>query len=286
MGIFLSFLAAFFASSKDIVSKRLSFSVDSTTSTFASFAYALPYYVPLLVIMTYMGFEKITISSTFLLMVILRGLTDSFAEWFKMSAFSYGELSEIAPFLALSPFFLLLFSPLITGDIPTFQGILGVLLILLGSILNILFLKGSGLSKIQNIRGIIFAVIASVFFCFNNIFDRLAVRSGTPVFSGLSMTLFTALVFLPLVIKKSTARNDLIANSRPFFARGFFEVIFMVTKLSALQYIQAPYVAALLQSSCILSIIGGRMFFQEREFLKRLCLGGVVMGGVILVVLG
>src|SRR5437870_1345220 len=100
-------LGACFSSAKDLVSKRLSSHLDGTLSTFASFAYALPFYVIILAIQYARGEEFLTFTVSFWGYVAVRSVTDSFAEGMKMHAFAHGEISVVSCFFALSPLFLL-----------------------------------------------------------------------------------------------------------------------------------------------------------------------------------
>ena len=117
MGLILSVLSASLSASKDLVSKRLAFRLDGTASTYASFAYALPYYLVVLGVLWAAGHETFVFSAAFLVLVLLRALTDTLAEWMKMHALSHGDVSIVASFFSLSPLFLLLTSPLITGGL-------------------------------------------------------------------------------------------------------------------------------------------------------------------------
>src|SRR5687768_12299654 len=101
MGILFGLLSACFAAAKDLVSKRLAFRIDGLTSTYASFAYALPGYFVLLAILFATGQETSTVTTTFLVLVVLRSLTDVLAEGMKMYAFSYADISVVACFFSL-----------------------------------------------------------------------------------------------------------------------------------------------------------------------------------------
>src|SRR5262249_42489841 len=121
--------------SKDLISKRLAFKMDGTASAFASFSYALPFYIVLLLVLYLLGKESFVLSASFLILVLLRSITDTFAEWMNMYAFSHSDISVVAPFFSLSPIFLLISSPLITQDKLTFTDALAVLLTVAGGLL-------------------------------------------------------------------------------------------------------------------------------------------------------
>src|SRR5436305_623414 len=135
MGLLASLLSAVFSSSKDLISKRLAFRLDGMVSTFASFAFALPYYAVALLVLGLLDQETFTWSLAFFVLVLLRSVTDTFAEGMKMHAFAHGDISLVASFFSISPLFLLITSPLITGDRLSVAGVVAVTLVVGGSLL-------------------------------------------------------------------------------------------------------------------------------------------------------
>lgn len=281
MGFVAAICSALFATSKDLISKRLAFRLDGTTSTFASFAYALPFYVVVLTILYAMGLETFAWTPYFLLLILLRAITDTFAEWMKMSALVHGDLSVVATFFSLSPIFLLLASPLITDDPIGWPEVVAVILTVAGSLLMIYQPAEHGWARQK--KGILLACGAAFFFCLNSCFDRLAVQRGTPVFSGFTMTFLSALFLTPFVVVSKERIQSLKGHSGGLAIRGLLEISFMVCKLYALQFMQAPDVVAVQRLSLVLSIIGGRMFFKEKNFRRRLIAGLLIMAGVFAV---
>jgi drug/metabolite transporter (DMT)-like permease len=281
MGFILGLLSAVFAASKDLLSKRLAFRIDGTASTFASFFFALPFYVLVLAILIASGAETTTWTRSFLLLVFLRAVTDTAAEWLKMYALAFGDISIVATFFSLSPLFLLVTSPLITGDPVSWFEILAVTLVVLGSLLMVYRPNLAGWR--HQVRGILLATGAAIFFSLNSCFDRLAVKEGTPVFTGFTMTLLSAVFLVPFVIGHPQRMEGLRSNWRGLTARGVLEIAFMVCKLAALQYLTAPDVVALQRLSLVLSIIGGRVFFKEADFVRRLLAGLLILAGAFVV---
>ncbi|HXG08469.1 MAG TPA: DMT family transporter [Gemmataceae bacterium] len=263
------------------MSKKLSFGLDGTTSTYASFSYALPYYVVLLAAQVLLGEETLTLSRTFLVLVLLRSVTDTFAEGMKMHAFTHGDISVVSMVFSISPVFLLVTSPLITGDMPSPLGAAAVLLVVAGSLAMVYrpaVAHGTGQQ-----RGILLALGASFFFSLNSCFDRLAVKEGRPVLAGFSMTLLSALFLFPLVVRRKDRLEALRSHRLGLLARGLLEIAFMVCKLYALQFAQAPYVVGVMRLSLLFSIIGGRVFFGEPDFPRRLAAGALILAGASLI---
>ena len=281
MGFLAALLSAVFSSTKDLLSKRLAFRLDGTSSAFASFAFALPYYVVLLAVLYLLGEENFAWSAPFLVLVFLRSSTDTVAEWLKMNAFTYGDVSVVASFFSLSPLFLLFTSPLITGDPLAVPDAVAVILVVAGSLLMVY--RPSRADWGDQRKGILLAAGAALFFSLNSCFDRLAVQKGTPVASGFTMTLLAALFLAPWVAFRRDRRGVLWEHQRGLWIRGGLEVAFMVCKLYALQFLPAPDVVAVQRFALVLSIIGGRLFFKEPDFKRRLAAGLLILGGVFVV---
>jgi drug/metabolite transporter (DMT)-like permease len=282
MGIFAAMLSAVFSAAKDLMSKRLAFRIDGMTSTFASFAYALPYYLVALAVLQMTGLEVLYISPAFLLLVFLRSVTDALAEGMKMYAFSHADVSVVACFFSLSPLLLLITSPLITGDSLSPVGIVATLLVVAGSFLLVYRPSSRGWSGQK--KGMLLALGAALFFSLNSCFDRLAVQEGTPVFAGFAMTLLSALFLLPPLFLRPGRLASLSRHRGGLWLRGFLEVAFMSAKLYALQFLQAPYVVSIQRLSLLLSILGGRLFFREEDFPRRLAAGLIILAGVLAIV--
>jgi drug/metabolite transporter (DMT)-like permease len=281
MGFLAAMLSAVFSSAKDLLSKRLAFRLDGTVSTFASFGFALPFYVLVLAVLYVLGVETFTWSLLFLVLVLLRSLTDTCAEWLKMYALAHGDLSVVATFFSLSPLFLLLTSPLITRDPLALPDVVAVVLVVGGSLLMVYRPATTGWAGQH--KGILLASGAALFFSLNSCFDRLAVQEGTPVFAGFTMTLLSALFLAPFVVARRERLRALGVHRTGLLLRGGLEIAFMVCKLSALQFLPAPDVVAVQRLSLVLSIIGGRMFFKEPDFPRRLAAGLLILGGVSVV---
>ena len=283
MGALLALIATLFQTAKDLVSKRIAFSTSGAVSAFASFAFALPFYGVLLLVLWLAGVEHFNYSTLFLKYVILRSITDVGAEWCKMSALRYSDISIAGCFFSLAPLFLLFTSPLITGDEIPHVASFAVILTVLGSVIIVTEPNRKAFDSKQ-LKGIGLALVSAFFFSLNNCFDRLAVLEATPALSGFGMTLLSGLILAPIVLPFAGSRAGLKGeNVRPFLWRGALEVVFMVTKLWALVYLAAPIVSGIQRLSLVFSIVGGRVFYKEKNFGRRLFGGSIILAGVLII---
>ena len=135
-------------------------------------------------------------------------------------------------------------------------------------------------------RGMLWAIGAAFFFSINTCFDKLAVRTASPTLAAFSVTLVAGLLLLPTVWRSRDNVESLRHHHRAFLLRGFFELLFMVAKLSALVVLSAPAVMALQRISLVLNVVGGRTIFEEKDFARRLVAALLVFSGVVLVIVG
>lgn len=283
VGYIAAVLSAVFQSSKDLVSKKLAFSVDGTTSAFASFVYALPFYLVIMAVLSCFGVEWWHYSGNFVLFIVLRSMVDTIAETLKMHALSLADVSLLACVFAFYPLILLVLSPVITGDPLQWNEVFGIFCVVAGSLVLVVRPDRSAL-KAQR-RGVCIALVSGVFFALNTCLDRLAAQQSSAVFSGFLMTLLASFFILPFMFRPNR-RRDLIGHYRGFLLRGFFEAAFMICRLWALQYYSGPLVVSLQRLSFVISIVGGRILFKEGDFLRRLVAGMIVVLGAVVALVG
>lgn len=282
IGYAAALLSAIFQSSKDLVSKKLAFTVDGTTSAFASFVYALPYYLLCMAILSCFGVQWWHYSGDFILYVFLRSLTDTVAETTKMYALSYADISLLSCVFAIYPLMLLILSPLLTGDPLAFPHYFAIGCIVVGSL--ILAVRPDLHVLKSQIKGIGIGLISGVCFALNTCFDRLAAQQSSAVFSGFAMTVIAAIFILPFMFQGERTRG-LKSHYKGFLLRGFFEAAFMICRLWALQYYSGPFVVAIQRLSFVFSIIGGRIAFKEQDFTRRILAGLMALLGVVVLLM-
>lgn len=283
-GVLLSLTAALLGTGKDVVSKSLAANVDGALSAFASFAFALPFYLLGLIALWLLGYEDFAFGQSFFWLVVGRSITDALAEMMKMKAFESGEISMVSGLISLSPLFLLITSPLITGDYLATGGVFAVLMVVFGTCL----LSWNGLKASSNRnqpKAVIFSLASAFFFSLNICLDRLAVQVASPILSGFAMTLVAGLFLLPSFIRSTGSGFVISSNFRAFSLRGAIEFFYMVLKLSALQFLQAPYVACIMKVNLIFSVIAGTIMFGERDTGRKILAAGLIFLGIVLIIL-
>ncbi len=274
MGVIAALISACTSTAKDIVSKAVSSKVDPDISTFASFLFALPFYGLIFIALYLFGDEGLVLSRTFLLLVLIRGISDVFAEGCKMRAFEKGDVSLVSGLLSLSPLILAVISPLITGDPVTASEASGITLIVVGGL--VLVRRDRVTGKVVQPVAVVYALVGSIAFALNSALDRLAVGQAGPVTSAFSVTLCAALLTLPAIFRVAGPKAQLGGNARAFLLRGLFETVFMVAKMIALTTLPAHVVVGIMRMSMISTVVVGGAWFNEKDRVRRV-IGTLVM---------
>lgn len=283
MGVLAALFTAVMSTAKDLASKMLAGRVDPDVSTFASFAFALPFYALIALGFHVCGYEAIEVSRQFLLLVLLRGASDVCAEGCKMRALKHGDVSLVTGLLALSPLVLTIISPFITGDVVTLSDAVAIVLIVVGGLL--LVRRQSDTGAIVQPRAILYALGGSVAFALNTCFDRLAVVHSGPVTSAFAMTVCAALLTSPVLLRRGVVRGDLVRNTGGFLLRGVFETLFMIAKMVALMSLPAHVVLGLVRVSMLFTVVAGGVWFKEEDRQRRIVATLVMYAGLLILVM-
>jgi uncharacterized membrane protein len=282
MGVLAALFTATMLTAKDLVSKMLSGRVDPDVSTFASFTFALPFYGVIALGILLGGYEPLEVSGTFLLLVLARGLSDVWAEGCKMRALKHGDVSLVTGLLSLSPLVLMIISPFVTGDSVTVSDVVAISLIVVGGLLIVRRKPKTG--AIVQPKAVLYALLGSGAFALNTCFDRLAVGHAGPVTSAFAMTVCAAVLTSPVLLRRGTAREELVGNARGFLLRGVFETLFMIAKMVALMSLPAHVVLGLVRVSMLLTVVVGGVWFNEQDRARRI-VGTIVMYAGLLVLI-
>ena len=267
MGFIATLISACTLTAKDLVSKAVASKVHPDISTFASFLFALPFYGLLFLALYLFGGEWVVLSRTFLLLVLMRGISDVFAEGCKMRAFDKGDVSLVSGLLSLSPLILTAISPFITGDPVSGSEAMGMALIVAGGLVIVRRDRTTG--KVVQPVAVVYALVGSVAFALNSALDKLAVGHAGAVTSAFAVTLCAALLTLPALSRVPAAKVQLGGNARAFLLRGLFETVFMVTKMVALTSLPAHIVVGIMRISMILTVVVGGAWFHEKDRMRR-----------------
>jgi len=200
--IALSLLTAFCEASKDIFSKKGLRDANVYIIAWAYRLYALPFLIPLL---WFIDIPKI--QQGFWLALILGGGLNVLTTILYTKSISYSDLSVSVPMVAFTPLFLLLTSPIILGEFPKFMGLVGVLLIVIGSyFLNIKEIKNGFWAPLKSLlkeKGSRYMLMVAFIWSITSNLDKMGIQGSSSIFWAISVNVFIAIAMIPIVILKS-----------------------------------------------------------------------------------
>ncbi len=222
--------------------------------------------------------------------VFVTGVVNVVAALLYFKALKTTDLSLAIPMISFTPAFLVLTSFFLLGELPTMLGIIGILLIVIGSyVLNTTKDRARLSEPIKSIianRGTLYMLIVAFLFSISSNYDKLVVLNSDAIFSSATVLLFLGVCFL--IISMAKARNELI-NSKKYTGR--FLLVGTVLSLVAITINIAftmqivPYVISLKRLSILFSVMYGGYWFKETNIFRR-ALGAIIMlAGAILIIL-
>ncbi len=184
--------------------------------------------------------------------------TEILASIFFIKAIKYSPLSVAMPFFAFMPLFSALGGWVVLGESLSLRGMLGILLIIYGSVL----LSGTDIKGFFKVnRGALYALLSAALFGFNVVIGKIAVVSSNQFFFAWYYCVVMSFGLLPFV--KEFQPPQVIFKEKIFLIIGVLFSLGMVFYTWAYLYTYASYVAALERLAILLDVLYGRIFFNE-----------------------
>jgi uncharacterized membrane protein len=194
-------------------------------------------------------------------------------------------MSLAVPFVSFTPIFLLITSPLLVGDVPTTQDIVGIVCIV----------AGSYVLQIQSAHRGLLAPLVEVFrepgprrmlsvafiYSLTSNFDKIGVQNSSPLFWSLSIASVMTIGFLLLFrfLPQQTIAAPRSRTIGMLLLIGLFQAIGLLAHNTALSLGPVPSVIAVKRSSILFAVIWSFVFLHERHVGERLA-------GALLMVIG
>lgn len=282
----LALATAFLESLKDVFSKiGLRNNVDEYVTSWSLRFFSLFILLPLLL------FIKIPdLNTNFWIALFIGGSLNVIAIILYMKAIRHSDLSITVPMVTFTPLFLLVTSPIMVHEFPNTYGLLGILLIVLGSyILNLKerhkghFAPFKALIKKNGPRLMLF--VAFIWSITSNI-DKIGIRNSSPVFWIVANTIFWTVALFPIMLLKSknTIKNIPI-NLKTLIPLGVFTGLGGIAQMMAINLTLVAYVVSIKRTSAVISVLSGYFLFKEKNIKERLFGAIIMVIGVIFIAL-
>ncbi|MFH0969107.1 MAG: DMT family transporter [Patescibacteria group bacterium] len=233
--------------------------------------------------------------------VIATVILNVIANYSLYKALDLTELSYLMPFFAFISLSVIIPPIFLFKEIPSFQAIAGIILVIAGAIL-IDYRKrnsnndNSDKEKIKNNRkGKLLFIITAVCWTFSTPMTKVAVLAGSPVLVSALVNFLCGISFMLLIYlfkdseKIKNALNNFKNNEKRNFIiaillAGIAIAIQIVSINTALKYAPVSYVIAIKRTMPVFAFLIGFIYFKERtNILKKLIATVIMVAGAIIV---
>ncbi len=255
-----SILTALSESCKDVFSKKGLANIDEYVIAWALRFFALP--ILFFIKMPPLGQEF------WIALVVGAGL-NAVCTILYMKAIKQSALSLTVPLVALTPMFLLLTSPFMIGEFPDLSGVLGIVLIVIGS--YVLNFNASSWGYFAPFRTLL-----------QEPGPRLMLI--TAFLWSITATSGMAIVLIPIMLYKSPrAIQQIPLVYKKLAPIGFFCALTVIFQMLAVSLTLVAHVIAIKRTSTVMSVLWEFFIFRESGFKERLLGASIMVAGVLLI---
>ena len=212
--------------------------------------------------------------------------------YFYVQALRLTDLSHAFPMLSFTPVFLVFTSFFMLGEFPTALGLVGILLIVLGSYLLNRDAHDGLLTPFRRIfkeKAIFFMLVMAFLVSLAANFDKIVIQNSSITF-GFSIELFMLGIFyLALSFRSRPSVTHSKVGSVKLLAPAFLTGIFVALDIgligAALASQIVPYVMALKRLAILFAVVYGGVFLREKHLVRRAMAALLMVGGVALILL-
>lgn len=274
--ILFAFLTAFFRSLTDVAGKIGLKNMDEYVVAWALNFFGLPILIPMLFFI-----EIPVIKDGFWLAICISASLNVATAILYLKAIKLADLSLVIPLSTFTPLFLLITSPLIIGEFPTFFGFIGILLIVVGSYILNIKERSNGFwapfKALLNNRGAQLMFLVAFIWSISSNFDKIGLQNSSPLFYGIVFNVLITIGITPfMLIKSRKSLKQIPKNIKSLAPVGIFHGLMIVFHMVAISMTLVAYLISIKRTSALMSVLFGAVIFKEKGLRERI-LGAIVM---------
>ncbi|MEC4895493.1 MAG: DMT family transporter [Oscillatoria sp. PMC 1051.18] len=276
-------LTAIFESLKDVTSKYGLKNINEYIVSWALMFFTLPLLLPLLFFI-----QIPDLGSKFELALLIGGSLNIVAIIFFIKAIKISDLSIAIPLIAFTPLFLLITSPLIIGEYPTWIDAIGIFLIVIGSYILNLKEKEKGylvpLKALVTEKGSKLMLLVAFIWSITSAVDKLGIENSSPTFWAIANYSFIAIAMLPIMLFKAKhSLKQIPQNLLTLIPIGLFQGAAILLQMQAISMTLVAYVISVKRLSALITVLLGYLIFHEQGIKARATGAAVMIAGVLVI---
>lgn len=221
-------------------------------------------------------------------------------------ALQRSDMSLVAPLTSLTPLFMIGTAALVLGEVPGPNGLVGVVVIVVGAwLLSVSEWRAGPLAPFRALLrdpGSRMMLLVALLYSVSATYDKVGTRASTPLAWAAAIHVVTAAVLVPVVLWRrragGTGAGSPATGPRPapsgsrraaalsILAAGAFTAVGAAAQMTALLLTLAAYVIAVKRISTLIGVLLGHSVFREQHVRQRLLGAAVMLAGFLLVTLG
>jgi drug/metabolite transporter (DMT)-like permease len=227
---------------------------------------------------------------TFLIYLVLDVSLITIVMWLYFRALQISPLSMCIPFLAFTPVFLIPSTYIILGQKPQPIKLLGVLLIVAGSLAmhRTLFAVGwlAPVRAVIEYKGSRYMLIVALIFSLTNPLDAKLVAMSDVFTEAFAYGIGLCLSFWILTrMQKGDFAAGARGNVKYIALAGVFDAVSLLFQLASYTYIPVVITVSIKRAGIVLSVFAGWLFFRERGITDKVIAATVMFCGVLILYL-
>lgn len=282
--VLYALISGFFFATADAFTKKASDKIDDYVLVLSRFMFG----VPLLLLLFVIPIPTIGAAFWYAFAAMVPIETLSYVLYIK--SIKASQLSLVVPLLSFTPVFLVLTSFVMLGEFPTLVGLIGILLVVIGTyVLNLKGLRHGILAPAKSIisnRGSVYMLIVAFLFSITSNLSKIIVQNSSPLFSMIMYLSSVSIAFFIISLILSGKKIfQLKTEFKSLLPVGFFYSLMSLFHNLAITLAIVPYVMSIKRSSSLFSVFYGHFWFKDGN-IKMRGFGALTMFiGAVLIIL-
>jgi len=205
-------------------------------------------------------------------------------------ALQVSPMSVCIPFLAFTPIFLIPTGYLVLGELPARVKLLGVVLVVVGSVVmhRRLFALGwtAPFRAIIKEKGSRYMLIVAFIFSLSNPVEKKLVLMSDAYIQAFVYGLGLCIFFLVLALARRDSIYGALRNNVLWIgAAGLLDGISLLLQFATYNYIDVVITVSIKRAGIVLAVFFGWLFFRERGITDKMIAASVMFAGVLILYL-
>ena len=239
----------------------------------------------------YSGLPDVPVNFWYLIAILVP--LEIIAMWFYILSIRDTPLHLSLPYLSFTPVFVMLTGYLFLGETVSWDGALGIMLIVSGAyVLNIdrvdhdwknLF---APIAAIFKLRGSVLMLLAAMIYSITGVLSKKAMLfTEAKTFGALYFSIIGVTTLIIILITQPRIVKNLWIKPRASLLVGVFMGIMVITHFVAIELVEVAYMISVKRTSMIFAMLIGAWMFRDMNFRQHLPAGLIMLTGVILILI-